>query len=98
MPPRRSSSTDAHIFSSTPPALLASLSFNVGNPFWSVNAIAVPFFWIVCCWSNKTEYPCFRSLPVDSNGLFTSNTLNLILSGISVPFASLVQPSTTLVP
>ena len=47
---------------------------------------------------NRTEYPCFRSLLVDSSGLFTSNTLNLILSGISVPFTSLVQPTTTLVP
>ena len=37
-------STGAHIRSSISPALLASLSSSVGKPFWSVNAIVVPFF------------------------------------------------------
>ena len=81
------SSTSAHIHS-TPPSLLASLSSSVGNPFKSVNTIVVPPFWIVCSWSNTTEYPCFRRLLVDSSGLFTSNTLNLTLNGMSAPFTS----------
>ena len=46
-------------------------------------------FWIVCCWSIKAQYPFFFAV---------CSSRNLILSGISAPFTSLVQPSTTLVP
>ena len=49
----------AAAFASTFPVVLVGNSVSLVGAF-AVSTIVASSFWIVCCWSSKTEYPCAR--------------------------------------